>query len=236
MTGTPATLLIADQGSVRTLTLHRPERLNAFTAEAYGTLADALASADSDDGVLAIVLTGAGRAFSSGVDLDALRAGDTADFAISFRRLLETLIELRTPLVAAVHGPAVGFGATVLLHCDVVVVAHDARIRFPFTQLGTAPEAASSLLLAEAIGSQRASEILLTSRWVSGEEAAAIGLAAVCVRADEVFARATEIATAITEQNHAAVVTAKQLIKASAADIRAAIDRETESATNLGPI
>jgi enoyl-CoA hydratase/carnithine racemase len=230
------TLLVTNQGHVRTLTLHRPERLNAFTAEAYGTLADALISADDDDGVHAIVLTGAGRAFSSGVDLDALRAGDVADFSRTFRRLLETLIELRTPLIAAVHGAAVGFGATILLHCDIVVVAHDARIRFPFTQLGTAPEAASSLLLTAAIGSQRASEILLTSRWVSGEEAAAIGLAAVSAPVDEVLGRALDIAAKITQQHQGAVVAAKHLIKASAADIRAAIDRETASAERLGPI
>jgi len=230
------TLLTADQGSVRTLTLHRPERLNAFTAEAYDTLADALASADADEEVRAIVLAGAGRAFSSGVDLDALRAGDIADFSRTFHRLLETLIELRTPLIAAVHGPAVGFGATILLHCDIVVVADDARIRFPFTQLGTAPEAASSLLLTAAIGSQRASEILLTSRWVSGRDAATIGLAAVSAPAEEVFARAMQIATTIAQQHRGAVMAAKQLIKASAADIRAAIERETATASRLGPI
>jgi enoyl-CoA hydratase/carnithine racemase len=230
------TLLIADQGHVRTLTLHRPERLNAFTAEAYGALADALISADADDGVHAIVLTGAGRAFSSGVDLDALRAGDVADFAHTFRRLLETLIDLHTPLIAAVHGPAVGFGATILLHCDIVVVARDARIRFPFTQLGTAPEAGSSLLLTAAIGSQRASEILLTSRWVNGDEAATIGLAALSAPADEVLDRAMDIATKITQQHPDAVAATKQLIKAGATEIRAAIARETASAGELGPI
>ena len=114
-------------------------------------------------------------------------AATSEPFAREFLRLLDALIDCRTPIVAAVHGPAVGFGATLLLHCDVVVVAHDARLRFPFTQLGTAPEAGSSALLPAAIGAQRAAEILLTSRWVSGDEAAAIGLAAVAVPADEVL-------------------------------------------------
>lgn len=229
-------LLVADDGRVRTITLHRPERFNAFTAEAYDTLADALLTADSSEGVHAIVLTGAGPGFCSGVDLDALRSGDMAAFGRTFQRLLDALIDLRTPLVAAVHGPAVGFGATILLHCDVVVVADDARIRFPFTQLGTAPEAGSSLLLAAAIGAQRASEILLTSRWVSGAEAAAIGLATQSLPADAVLERALAIATSISEQHLDAVIAAKQLLRAGAADVRAAIARETVSGGRLGPI
>ncbi len=166
-----STLLVTDDGAVRTLKFHRPDRLNAFTAEAYGTFADALTDAAADDVVLAIVLTGAERGFSSGVDLDAPRGGDSGAFQTESVRLLDALIDCPKPIVAAVHGPAVGFGATMLLHCDVVIVAHDARIRFPFTQLGTAPEAASSVLLPAAIGAQRAAEILLTSRWVSGDEA-----------------------------------------------------------------
>jgi enoyl-CoA hydratase/carnithine racemase len=229
-------LLVADDGAVRTLTFHRPDRLNAFTAEAYGTFADALTDATADDGVLAIVLTGAGRGYSSGVDLDALRSGDTETFRTEFGRLLDALVGCPKPIVAAVHGPAVGFGATMLLHCDVVVVAHDARLRFPFTQLGTAPEAASSVLLPAAIGAQRAAEILLTSRWFSGDEAAAIGLAAVAVPAGEVLSRAQAIATTITEHQQPAVVATKRLLRRGAADARAAIARESAAARTLGPI
>jgi enoyl-CoA hydratase/carnithine racemase len=231
-----STLLVTDDGHVRTITFDRPERLNAFTSEAYGALADALRVADAADGVHAIVLAGAGRAFSSGVDLDALRGGDPESFGREFLRLLDALIDCATPVIAAVHGPAVGFGATMLLHCDVVVVARDARIRFPFTQLGTAPEAGSSVLLPAAIGAQRAAEILLTSRWVSGDEAAAIGLAAVAVPAEHVLQRALAIATTITEQRRTAVIATKRLLRASAADTRAAIARETDAARTLGSI
>lgn len=230
------TLLIDDDGAVRTLTLHRPERLNAFTAEAYGALADAVLAADADDAVQVLVVTGAGRAFSSGVDLDAIRNGRSEDFAREFVRLVGGLIDCRKPVIAAVHGAAVGFGATMLLHCDVVVVAHDARLRFPFTQLGTAPEAGSSALLPAAVGAQRAAEILLTSRWVSGDEAVAIGLAAVAAPADEVLPRARAIATAITEQHQPAVIATKRLLRAAAADTRAAIAREFDAGRALGPI
>jgi enoyl-CoA hydratase/carnithine racemase len=231
-----STPLITDDGAVRTLTLHRPERLNAFTAEAYGALADAVLAADADDAVQVIVITGAGRAFSSGVDLDAFRSGDSETFAREFVRLVDALIDCRKPVVAAVHGAAVGFGATMLLHCDIVVVAHDTRLRFPFTQLGTTPEAGSSALLPAVIGAQRAAEILLTSRWVSGDEAAAIGLAAVAVPADEVLGRARAIAGAITEQHQPAVLAAKRLLRASAADTRAAVARELDAGRALGPI
>lgn len=231
-----STLLVTDDGAVRTLKFHRPDRLNAFTAEAYGTFADALTDAAADDVVLAIVLTGAERGFSSGVDLDAPRGGDSGAFQTESVRLLDALIDCPKPIVAAVHGPAVGFGATMLLHCDVVIVAHDARIRFPFTQLGTAPEAASSVLLPAAIGAQRAAEILLTSRWVSGDEAAAIGLAAAGVPAGEVLATAHAIATTITEQHQPAVAATKRLLCLGAADARAAIERESATARTLGPI
>ena len=88
---------------------------------------------------------GAGRAFSSGVDLDALAAADTVEYADALAVLLPALTELPKPLLAGVHGAAVGFGSTILLHADVVVVADDARLRLPFAQFGTVPEAASSL-------------------------------------------------------------------------------------------
>ena len=143
-------MLVGDDGTVRTLTLNRPARLNAFTAASYQSLATLLVEADGDEKVHAVVLRGAGRAFSSGVDLDALRAHPDAPTELGqrFDELLDVLMTLRIPLLAAVTGPAVGFGATILLHCDLVLVADDARLRFPFTSLHTAPEAGSSMLLA----------------------------------------------------------------------------------------
>ncbi len=140
-------VLAEDHGAVRTLTLNRPTRLNAFTSASYRRLADLLREAGQDPGVLVVVLRGAGRAFSSGVDFEEL-SDEHGGLVLrdTFDVLIATLLDVDKPLLAAVHGPAVGFGATILLHCDLVVLADDARLRFPFTSLRTAPEAGSSAL------------------------------------------------------------------------------------------
>jgi enoyl-CoA hydratase/carnithine racemase len=226
----------ADEGPVRTITLNRPGRLNAFTSGSYQALAAALQNADGEPAVGAVVLTGAGRAFSSGVDLSALatEGPERRDLAATFNALLETLMAFSKPLLAAVHGVAVGFGATILLHCDVVLVAEDTRIRFPFTSLGTAPEAGSSVLLPSLIGPQRAAELLYTSRWVSGAEAVSLGLAASCHPPDEVAGRARAIARLMVAQPGEAVAAAKRLIRSGRRDaVRAALARETGEAGHL---
>jgi enoyl-CoA hydratase/carnithine racemase len=229
----------ADEGPVRTITLNRPQRLNAFTAESYQALAAALQDADREATVGAVVLTGAGRAFSSGVDLGAVAAEGPGrrDLATTFNDLLEALMAFSKPLLAAVHGVAVGFGATILLHCDVVLVAEDTRIRFPFTSLGTAPEAGSSVLLPALIGPQRAADLLYTSRWVSGAEAVTLGLAASCHPADEVADRARATARVMTAQPGQAVAAAKRLIRSGRRDaVRAALARETGEGGHLGEV
>jgi len=208
---------VDDEGALRVITLNRPHRLNAFTAEGYRLLAAALRDADDATQVSVVLLQGAGRAFSSGVDLGALLDSDNSTLARVFGELIDTLVGLRKPLLAAVHGVAVGFGATLLLHCDLVVVADDARLRFPFTQLGTAPEAGSSWLLPQAIGAQRASDLILTSRWVDGPEAVALGLAARCVPASGLAAAVRDAAAAIAANPQAAVIAAKRLLKTATA-------------------
>lgn len=196
----------------------------------------ALTDAAADDGVLAIVLTGSGRAYSSGVDLDALRGGDSGTFQTEFVPLVDALIDCPEPLLAAVHGPAVGFGATMLLHCDVVIVARDARIRFPFTQLGTAPAAASSVLLPAAIGAQRAAKILFDV--ALGERRRASGDRS---RRDRRSGRRGARHGARDRDHHhratpATVAATKRLLRLGAADARAAIERESAAARALGPI
>ncbi len=148
-------VLAADDGPVRTLTLNRPTRLNAFTSASYRRLAQLLHDAAENPAVLVVVLRGQGRAFCSGVDLEELgvEGGQGGqELGETFDALVKELLGFAKPLVAAVHGPAVGFGATILLHCDVVLVADDARLRFPFTSLSTAPEAGSSALLPAIVG------------------------------------------------------------------------------------
>lgn len=137
-------------GAVAWLTFDRPQRLNAFTANGYQELRVALQRLASDDTARAVVLTGRGRAFSAGADRSLLdpatpeserkHAGD------QFFQLLDVLSSFDKPLLAAVNGVAVGFGCTLLLYCDLVLIAETARLRLPFTALGMVPEAGSSAL------------------------------------------------------------------------------------------
>jgi len=207
-------VLVQDDGAVRVVTLNRPARLNAFTIESYRLLTEALADADADDGIKVALLRGAGRAFSSGVDLTALaEVSDPAELTATFDVLVRTLAGFSKPLVAGAHGFAVGFGMTLLLHCDLVVVADDARLRAPFAELGTAPEAASSWLLPRLIGAQRAADILLTARWIAGAEAARLGLAAQACPAAQVPSAALALAHDVAALNGPALAAAKRLLR-----------------------
>jgi len=232
-------VLVEDDGLVRTLTLNRPARLNAFTAASYRTLARLLVGADLDEEVHTVLLRGAGRAFSSGVDLDALRASadTTGELGETFDELLEALMGLQKPLVAAVQGSAVGFGATILLHCDLVLMADDARLRFPFTSLRTAPEAGSSMLLSVIAGPQRAAEFLFTSRWVGAAEALAAGLAVRSCAPDRLQAEAMDLAREVAAQPLAAVAATKRLLRdARAQELGAALARERHEARHLSEL
>lgn len=224
---------MSNEDRVRIVTLNRPARVNAFTANSYRRLATALDEADRAREVSVVLLEGAGAGFSSGVDLASV---DTEGEALgrTFDELLESLIEFSKPLLAAVHGAAVGFGATVLLHCDMVLVAETARLRFPFTALGTAPEAASSALLPEIVGLRRAADMLLTSRWIAGREAVDMGLAARCWPEESLHAEARQTARALTELPDAALATTKRLLRTRATGpVREALERERAEAGAL---
>ena len=204
-----------DDGAVRTLQIDRGGRKNAFDQEQYHGLGDALSAAATDDAVHVVVVTGTGDAFSAGQDLAEmaqLAAGTATGPATGFPALLEALETFPKPLIAAVNGVAVGIGMTMLLHCDIVLVADTARMRVPFSELGVPPEAGSSVLFADALGWQQAAELLFTSRWISAEEAAAMGLALRVVPAVELAGSTAELAASIAQQSTWAVQTAKRLL------------------------
>jgi enoyl-CoA hydratase/carnithine racemase len=209
-----------DHDHVRVLTLERPERRNAFDQAQYLGMAAALSGAADDHEVRCVVVTGAGGCFSSGQDLEEMAAIARGELhgADGFTRLLERLETFPKPLIAAVDGAAVGIGATLLLHCDIVFVADSARLKFPFAEMGVPPEAASSALLADAIGWQRAADLLFTARWLGADEAAAIGLALAVVPVADVLDCAVELATSIAGNHAGAVQTAKRLLLASRGD------------------
>src|SRR6478736_7221765 len=211
-------LLTQDRERVRLLTFNRPDRANAFNEELYHAAADALRAAAADDDVAAVVFTGAGKAFCAGTDLLEMAAAvdsgvdGTATSRDGFPAFVDVLQEFPKPLLAAVNGAAVGLVFTMLAHCDIVFVSDQARLLAPFTNMGVAPEAASSYLLPRRMGRQRASVSLFTSDWISAEDAIATGLAVQQCRPDALVDETMELATRIASKSLPSLMATKRLL------------------------
>ena len=172
-------------GGVLAITLARPERRNAITVAMYAGLADAIEGAAHDPTLRLITLRGEGDDFTAGNDLADFMAAMPRDGEdIPVWRLLRALAVNELPLVAAVHGNAIGIGTTMLLHCDVVLAAVGTRFSLPFVDLGLVPEAASSLLLPRIAGRRRAARYLLLCEPFGPDEAMEWGLVSKTVAAD----------------------------------------------------
>jgi enoyl-CoA hydratase/carnithine racemase len=210
-------ILTEDRDRVRLLTFNRPHRANAFNETLYHAAADALRGAAADDDVAVVVLTGAGKAFSAGTDLHEM-AETVPDGAserpnrTGFPAFVDVLQEFPKPLLAAVNGAAVGLGLTMLAHCDLVLVSDNARLLAPFTNMGVAPEAASSYLLPRRMGRQRASLSLFTSDWISAEDAVATGLAVQQCRPETLVDDAMELAARIASKSLPSLMATKRLL------------------------
>jgi enoyl-CoA hydratase/carnithine racemase len=215
------------------LEFDRPQCLNAFTVAGYRGLREALDGYATDDTVRVVVLTGRGRAFSAGADRSLLDAalpdGERRQAGEEFGQLLETLGSFPKPLFAAVNGLAVGFGATMLLYCDVVILAQTARLRFPFTALGIVPEAGSSVLLPARARWADTMWAMLSSEWIDAAEAMRTGLAWRCVPDAELVDEATNAAAVVAAHDpHAVAATKRLLTRGAAGEVRSAIRRELE--------
>lgn len=206
-------VLIEKAGGVLTLTLNRPEKKNALTAAMYFALAEAIDAAADDPEVRCVLLQANGDIFTAGNDLGAFAAAGAGKGDLGANPLLDTLARTKTPLVAAVHGRAVGIGVTMLLHCDLVYVAEDALLTTPFVNLALVPEAASTLLLPSRIGHARAFAMFVLGEAVDGTTAAAWGLANAAVPAGELRARARAAADAIAARPPSAVTITKALMR-----------------------
>lgn len=219
------TLEIADENRVRTLTLARPEALNAFNEALYDATTVALRAAADDPEVAVVVITGTGRAFSAGTDLAEMQARITdADFvpgAHGFMGLIDALSEFPKPLICAVNGLGLGIGTTILGFADLAFMATTAKLKCPFTSLGVAPEAASSYLLPQLIGRQNAAWLLMSSEWVSASEALSMGLVWKVCEPEELIAETRRHAEVLASRPIASL----QAVKATmVAPIRAEID------------
>lgn len=172
-----------DEHGVLLVTLNRPRRKNAFNDPQWDALTAVLRDAREDPAVAVMVVTGAGGDFSAGQDLTAFGGGGEPredGHASGYYGCMQALADFDKPLLAAAQGVGVGIGATFLFHCDVVYVGESVRLRLPFVQLGLVPEAASSYLLQQVIGSQRAAELFYTAEWIDAARAIEMGMAARC--------------------------------------------------------
>jgi enoyl-CoA hydratase/carnithine racemase len=180
MTNGASILHVDDRDRVRTLTLNRPEALNAFNEALYDELTVALRDAAADDAVAVVLLTGTGRAFSAGTDLaemaDRVANPSFVPGTYGFTGLIDALEEFDKPLILAINGLGLGIGLTIIGFADLAFMSTEARLKCPFSSLGVAPEAASSYLLPHLIGRQNAAWVLMSSEWITATEAIEMGL------------------------------------------------------------
>ena len=195
--------------------INRPEKKNALTQEMYDAMRLALMEAEENPNIKVVLFHGTHDAFSAGNDLKGFDNRDP-DRPSPAAQFLTVLHAFRKPVVAAVSGIAVGIGATLLLHCDLVYAAPDTRFRMPFINLGVCPEAGSTLLLPENTGHRLAAEVLMLGDFFNTRKAIEIGLVNQVVSTEDLLAFAIEKAEQLAKKPQQALVLTKQLMKRSA--------------------
>lgn len=222
-------IAITTENGVTTLTISREEKKNALTQAMYGAMADALKAYGTDDAVRAFVITGAGDMFTAGNDLQDFSLGMTSDEVPPVIQFLEAIRDCEKPLIAAVNGPAIGVGLTMLLHCDLVYAAHSATFSAPFVRLGLVPEAGSSILLPEVVGMAVANDVLLTGRTLTSSEALNHGLVARVLPDDGFDAAIEQIAQGVAASAPTALRLSKALIRGQRDRIAAQMEAESRA-------
>lgn len=202
-------------GAVMTVRMQRPEKKNALTRAMYTALTDALRQADEDPGVRVVLLRGTDDCFTSGNDITDFMQAPPVDDSSPVFQFLRAIVTAQTPLVAAVTGPAVGIGTTMLLHCDLVYAGESARLHLPFVNLALVPEAGSSLMLPRMAGHVRAAELLMLGEPFGAATAQEFGLVNAVLPDGEVHARALDVAAKLAAKPPAALRLTKSLLKRS---------------------
>ena len=238
---TYSTIRYATQAPIAVITLNRPERLNAWTPQMSQEMANAIQHANEDRGIGAIVVTGEGRGFCAGADIEhtfksrldgtdpgANTAGGMGGLSSGLDWI--SLVRSSKPLIAAVNGPAVGIGVTMILPFDIIVVSETAKLGLVFVKMGIVPELASSHFLVSRVGFAKASDLMLSARLIDGREAAAIGLANEAVAPEALLPRAFEIGKAISANPDPMLRMTKDLLSKNACeqDMTLAQGRETD--------
>jgi enoyl-CoA hydratase/carnithine racemase len=224
------TEIITDRAeSIQRVQFNRPARKNALTSDMYAAVADLLNAAALDDGIKAVLLHGAGDSFSAGNDLEDFLKNPPKPGQSAQERFVGALINFPKPLIAAVHGVAVGSGTTMLTHCDFVYAAEGTRFQLPFVNLAVVPELGTSYLIPAQAGYLAAAELLLLGLPFDARRAAELGLVTRVVPGERLLATAMETARALAEKPAEALRASKRLLKQwSRAQTELAVKVETE--------
>lgn len=211
---------------IATITLNRPDKLNAYTTEMGDEVVDAFHHSRDDGAVRAVILTGAGRGFCAGVDLEHLKAHQAGANASKGPRLGEEdfltklpleLLQFPKPVIAAINGAAIGVGITMALPCDIRIAADHAKLGFTFARLGILPGLGSTHLLPRLVGMAKAQELVLTAKIIRAPEASLIGLVNQVVPADDLMNEARAMATSMAESRPEVLAAAKRALYYGAA-------------------
>lgn len=215
-------------GSVLSVTFDRPEKKNALSRAMYLSATEALRHADAELSIGAVVFRGSGGVFTAGNDIADFLEPDAEPEEFPAFTFIKALAACETPIVAAIEGLAIGIGATMVLHCDLVYAAPETIFRMPFVDLGVVPEAASSLLLPRRIGMAKSAEFLLLGEPFDAAEALRLGLVNRVVPASELYAFAAERAAQIAAKPRAAIAATRRLMRGDRAEVLARIEEEAQ--------
>lgn len=215
---------------IATITINRPEKKNSITLEMRGAIARAFHEAQDNPEVRVVVFTGAGSDFSAGADVGEMGTGGingSIRRMHHMHRMLRGVANTNKPVIAAVRGVCVGMSFSMALASDFIIAAEDARFQFAFRHLGLAPDAGAAFLLTRYVGIPRAKELIYSGRFVSGKEAAQLGIALEALPADDVLPRAMEMARTFATAPTLAITMAKrQFDSAAGQDLNQALDFE----------
>jgi len=223
-------IIVDDEDSTRTITMRRPEKKNTLTQEMYLAMSDAIDSAQSNAAIRCLILTGRSGVFTAGNDIGDFLQAATEKYDVARPRnaviFLQSLVNNKKPIIAAVDGIAIGIGTTMVFHCDYVIASTTTTFSLPFIQYGLVPEGASSLLLPQMLGHQRAFSMLVMGRPISADEAHAAGFVNMVVSPGHAVVEARKVAREICALPADAVAISRKLLKLPTEDLVRRIDLE----------
>jgi enoyl-CoA hydratase/carnithine racemase len=226
-------IIVTDEGAIRTITMRRPEKKNTLTQDMYLAMSDAIDSAQSNPAICCLILTGRSGVFTAGNDIGDFLQAATEKYDVARPRnsviFLQSLVNNKKPIVAAVDGIAIGIGTTMVFHCDYVIASTTATFSSPFLQYGLVPEGATSLLVPRMVGHQRAFAMLIMGRSMSAEDAHKAGFVNHVVAPGHAVVEAQKVAREICALPADAVAVSRKLLKLPTEDLVRRIGQEDHS-------